>query len=175
MAAGGTTLENGRGERLRFVSLPRDSERDALVVEVEYRAGDAPPDHHHPFQRERFEVLDGALEVTIAGERRVERAGGAFEVEAGVVHAMRAIGDTGASLRWTITPALGTDRFFRSMWALDAAGSGRTDVFRVAQVLHAHRREFRLARPADPIQGVLVGVLAWLGRRLGRTLPSPER
>lgn len=169
------TLVNGRGERLRFVSLPDDPEHEPLVVHVEYRPGDPPPDHCHPSQRERFEVLDGALEVTIAGERRVEHAGGAFEIDPGVRHAMRAIGDAGATLRWTITPALRTEAFFRSMWALDAAGRGRTDLVRVAQVLQRHRREFRLARPAEPLQGALVGLLAWLGRRLGRTFPPQDR
>ena len=167
----GDSLANGRGERLTFVSLPTDPERDPLVVEVAYRPGGAPPDHRHPEQHERFEVLSGALEVTIAGASRQRNAGAVFEVAPATVHTMRAVGDD-TRVRWTITPALGTERFFRSTWALDAAagGRGRSDLLRLAQVLHAHRREFRLARPGEPFQGVLVGFLAGIGRLLGRRL-----
>jgi hypothetical protein len=113
-------------------------------------------------------VLRGVLEVSVAGACSQRTAGSVFEVEPGVVHAMHAVGEEGAEFRWTIAPALGTERFFRCMWALDAAHDGRPGPLRLARVLRAHRREFRLARPPEPLQGVLIGALAALARLLGR-------
>ncbi len=163
-------VTNARGERLTFERTTRDTAGEALEVEVRYVAADAPPPLHlHPAQDERFEVRSGALEVTLAGDRLLYGAGEAFTVPAGTVHTMRAVGDDGAVLGWRITPALDTEGFFRRMWALQrVSANGRADPFRLAQILFAHRREFRLARPPDAVQWLAFGLLALIGRALGR-------
>lgn len=163
-------VTNARGERLAFERTPLDTAGAALEVEVRYLPTDRPPPLHlHPAQDERFEVRSGAVEVNVAGEQRTYEVGDVFTVPAGTVHTMRAVGDDGAVLGWRISPALGTEAFFRHMWALQRDGArGRGDPLRLAQILFAHRREFRLASPPDAVQWMAFGLLALVGRMLGR-------
>lgn len=163
-------VTNARGERLTFERTTRATAGAALEVEVRYLpAATPPPLHLHPGQDERFEVRSGAIELTLAGERRRYGAGEAFMVPAGTMHTMRAVGVDGAVLGWRITPALDTEGFFRRMWALQRDGAGgRADPFRLAHILFTHRREFRLATPPDAVQWLAFGLLALVNRLLGR-------
>jgi hypothetical protein len=86
---------------------------DALVMEASY-PGDAPfpPEHFHPSQEERFEVLEGTMIARVEGE---ERTFDTLTVPAGTVHTMRADGP--ARMRWEVRPALRTAEFFELLYA----------------------------------------------------------
>jgi hypothetical protein len=73
-----------------------------------------PPEHFHPRQVERFEVLDGAMRTIIGGVERVYGEGESFEVSAGTAHQMAAEGPT--RLRWEVRPALRTAEFFERLY-----------------------------------------------------------
>jgi mannose-6-phosphate isomerase-like protein (cupin superfamily) len=53
-------------------------------------SGRLPPDHLHPRQIERFEVLEGAMRTIIGGAERWYGPGETFEVPAGTPHRMTA-------------------------------------------------------------------------------------
>jgi quercetin dioxygenase-like cupin family protein len=105
--------------RLRFVTV----EPDELVMEATY-TGEAgmPPNHLHPSQAERFEVLEGSMRAIVDGEERVYEAGDSFEVPLATPHQMAAEGPT--RTRWEVRPALRTAEFFERLYG-DGPDSAR--------------------------------------------------
>ena len=88
---------------------------ELLVMEQSYAADDQPPPpHFHPSQDERFEVLEGAIELKLGHERRTVPAGESFDVPRGVVHTMGPRGGP-ARMRWEVRPALRTEQFLTEM------------------------------------------------------------
>jgi quercetin dioxygenase-like cupin family protein len=84
----GQTIENPvTGERLTFRQTSRDTGGEYVVVETVLQAGaTVAAAHVHPYQTERFEVLDGTVGMKV-GRRKVEaRAGEVVTVEPGVAH-----------------------------------------------------------------------------------------
>jgi quercetin dioxygenase-like cupin family protein len=81
-----------------------------------------PPEHLHPSQAERFEVLEGSMRTKIGNEERVYEAGEVFEVPAGTPHQMAAQGPT--RTRWEVRPALRTAEFFERLYG-EGPGSSR--------------------------------------------------
>jgi quercetin dioxygenase-like cupin family protein len=85
-------------------------------MEATYGKGSMlPPEHLHPRQDERFEVLEGAVLTVIAGEERRYKAGESFDVPTGTPHQMT--GDGPARVRWQIRPALRTAEFFERLYS----------------------------------------------------------
>lgn len=118
MPHAGQELGDGRFG-LRFVRI----EDDVLEMEASY-AGDGalPPEHLHPRQLERFEVLEGAFRAIVGGEERRYESGDRFEVPPATPHQMAAV-DGPARLRWEVRPALRTAEFFETLLTA-AAGPG---------------------------------------------------
>ena len=83
-----------------------------------------PPEHLHPKQAERFEVLEGSMRAIVDGEERVYDAGESFEVPAGTPHQMAAEGPT--RMRWEVKPALRTAEFFERLYS-DGTGQRPRD------------------------------------------------
>jgi hypothetical protein len=115
----GQEIEGFGGMRLRFVRV----DPEALEMEASY-SGEAgmPPEHLHPSQAERFEVLEGSMRTKIGNEERVYEAGEVFEVPAGTPHQMAAQGPT--RTRWEVRPALRTAEFFERLYG-EGPGSSR--------------------------------------------------
>ncbi len=116
-------------------------------------------------------MLAGALTTRIDGVDRVYAAGETFTVPPGTPHRMQNAGDVEAQALWVTRPALDTESFFETVWALDAAGS--RSLLQLAVVLAAHRAEFQLA---SPVQRALMALLAPIGRLRGYRgyLPAEE-
>ena len=133
MAREGQLFEAPDGNTLRLVRISAE----LLEMEATYSGeGALPPPHLHPSQDERFEVLEGALNVVVDGESRRHEAGEAFDVPAGTVHQMG--GDGPARVRWEVRPALKTAQFFEELYE----GVPMQDP---AAFLTRYAAEFRLA------------------------------
>ncbi len=131
----GQELHGPNGYRLRLTAISED----VLEMEASYASGGSmPPEHLHPSQAERFEVLEGAVRAIVAGDERVYGAGESFEVPAGTPHQMA--GDGPARMRWEVRPALRTAEFFERMYT-----DPPTDAESGAQFLREFSAEFRLA------------------------------
>jgi quercetin dioxygenase-like cupin family protein len=89
-------------------------------------SGAMPPEHLHPFQTERFEVLDGTVKTRIEGVERRYRKGEIFEVPPMTPHTMG--GDGPATVRWQVRPALRTAEFFEQLYT-GGAGDGFLEEF----------------------------------------------
>ena len=100
--------------RLRLVKTGTETDGELLEMEASYGGdGVLPPEHLHPNQVERFEILEGAVRAIIDGDERRYEAGDVFEVPAGTPHQMA--GDGPARMRWQVRPALRTAEFFETL------------------------------------------------------------
>jgi len=120
MARAGQEIEGSGGFRLLLVRI----EDDLLEMEATYRgSADLPPEHLHPRQAERFEVLEGKVRAVIDGDERSHAAGEVFDVPAGTPHQMT--GDGPARVSWQVRPALRTAEFFERLYGSgpDSAGA----------------------------------------------------
>ncbi len=122
MAHVGQEIEGPNGFRLRLVQTAAETGGELLEMEASYGgSGQLPPEHLHPRQVERFEVLEGSVRTIIGGSERVYETGATFEVPAGTPHQMT--GEGPARMRWEVRPALRTAEFFERLYA-DPASAG---------------------------------------------------
>ena len=116
MAHAGQEIEGYGGFRLKLIATGAETEGELLEMEATYGEDSMlPPEHFHPSQDERFEVLDGAVVTVIGGVERRYEAGETFEVPAGTPHQMT--GDGPARVRWQVRPALRTAEFFERLYS----------------------------------------------------------
>src|SRR3954462_13134417 len=114
----GQVLQGPGGFQLTLVELGED----ALTMEARYAGnGQLPPEHLHPTQDERFEVIEGRVRVVLDGEEHRYRAGAEFNVPAGTPHQMT--GDGEALIAWEVRPALRTAEFFERLYTEVVTGS----------------------------------------------------
>jgi quercetin dioxygenase-like cupin family protein len=179
MARAGEEITSPFGPRLVFRQTSADTNGEAVVVDAYYPPNSSEPvDHYHPKQEEQFEVVSGKISTRVNRKPASYGPGDKFVVPKGAPHAMWNSSDEEAHVVWTTRPALKTERFFETMWGL--ARDGRTNSRGVPPLLHVavigreYWREFRLTRPAPPVQWVLFRLLAPFGKRKGYRGSYPE-
>jgi len=168
MAAAGERISNpNTGFTLEFRKTAADTGGELLEMEATYEGGSArPPEHFHPKQREHFEILEGVMQARIDGEARELRAGDTLDIEPGVPHSMWNEGPERARTLWRTRPALRTESFFETIVSL--GGAGKPGILQTAVIARTYRDEFRTTSPPPALQALVVGVLAPIGRLLGR-------
>jgi quercetin dioxygenase-like cupin family protein len=182
MAKAGEELVNpATGLRTVFRETARTTGGELLQVdwigESRWTTG---PDHLHPFQEERFEVLSGTLGLRVAGLDRRHDPGDAVVVPAGVPHAAWNAGEDDVHVLVDFRPALRTEVAFETLAGLardgktTAAGVPRNPL-RLALVLRAFENEIRFVRPPLAVQKAILGPLAAIGRMLGYHAEYPYR
>jgi quercetin dioxygenase-like cupin family protein len=113
--------------------MPIDSIQTTVLLRSEQTAGEVsaienvlpprfggPPLHHHDFD-ETFYVLDGELELEVAGRRVTACTGEVAFAPRGVVHTLANLSDAPARYLLVCTPA-GLERYFDRI-AADQAGA----------------------------------------------------
>jgi mannose-6-phosphate isomerase-like protein (cupin superfamily) len=113
-------VENVRsGERITILRRDRGPDGDALVWELVLApGGQVPSSHAHPHQRERFAVLEGALDLRIGWHRLRLRPGQSVTVPAGRVHHFANRSRAPTRLEVTTVPALDMEALLRTAAAL---------------------------------------------------------
>ena len=140
MAFTGQEIQGPDGFRLRLVRTGDETGGELLEMEATYAGtGTLPPEHFHPSQVERFEVLEGSVRAVIGGEERRYGAGETFEVPAGIPHQMTS--DEPSRMRWEVRPAMRTAEFFERLYAAAAGGPGGQSI---PALLDEFSPEFRL-------------------------------
>jgi quercetin dioxygenase-like cupin family protein len=182
MARAGDELVNP-ATRLRTVFRETADTTSGELLQVDW-IGDpgwtTGPDHLHPCQEERFEVLSGKLGLRVAGVERHHAAGDAIVVPPGVPHAAWNAGDGAVHVLVDFRPALRTEIAFETLAGLardrmtTAAGVPRNPL-RLALVLREFEHEIRFVRPPLALQKAILGPLARLGRILGYRAEYPYR
>jgi glyoxylate utilization-related uncharacterized protein len=156
----------GYGSTIRFV----EATADRVVVEIAYAGGGGkPPEHFHPSQEERFEVLEGEIHVLVDGEERVLRSGDELTIPPGTPHQMWS--EAPARQRWATRPALKTERFFETLWGMQQdgrlEGDPRKAKLQMALTMRHFRDEIRVTTPSPGRQALLFPVLGALARVRG--------
>jgi quercetin dioxygenase-like cupin family protein len=172
MAQAGDELISPVGERLLFCKTARDTNGELLEIEAYYLAHSSPPpEHYHPNQEERFQVISGEIRAKIGKQVSTYQAGDEFIVPAGVPHWMHNVSDEEGHVIWQTRPALKTEDFFETIWGLARDGktnaAGVPNLLQVAVIAQEYESEFRLTKPPYGVQKVLFSVLAPIGRLLG--------
>jgi quercetin dioxygenase-like cupin family protein len=174
MAKAGDELVNPvTGLRTVFRKTAQDTSGELLQVDWIGEPGwTTGPDHVHPRQEERFEVLSGKLGLRVGDVERVHSAGEVIMVPEGAPHAAWNAGDDEVHVLVDFRPALKTERAFETLAGLARDGkTNRTGVpknpLRLALILREFEEEIYFVRPPLAVQRVILGALAFIGRLLG--------
>jgi quercetin dioxygenase-like cupin family protein len=169
----GDTIQNPvTGERITFLATSRDTDGEAVVIEVVVQPkGFVAAAHVHPFQSERFAVAEGTLGLKAGGSKLTLRRDEVFIVEAGRPHRFWNAGENEARFVCEIRPALEFESLLETMFALAADGKtnrkGMPNPLRLAVIAQAHFDTVRLPFPPAWLQKAGLGLGAPLGRVLG--------
>ncbi|HYY77347.1 MAG TPA: cupin domain-containing protein [Gaiellaceae bacterium] len=168
----GDVVENPvTGERILFRRTAAETGGELVEIEVSVQAGGgvAAP-HVHPYQTERFEVLEGTLELRQRRRRLTASPGDVVTVTPGTPHSFRNVGEGEARFTCEVRPALGFERFIETMFALATDGKtnrkGMPSPLRLAVIANAHFDDVRLpyvpgfAQKAALVMGAGIGRLA---------------
>lgn len=180
-------LENRMtGERMLVLRRGRDV--DGAVLEVQF---DLPPHregsprHIHSHVVERFEVLEGALHMTVEGQSMTLLAGDAVEVSPGQAHSFANHSNAWVTFTTEIRSAGQFERFLRTWYGLANAGRTRMNglprnLFHLARCLQD--ADFHFVGIPAVAQDRLLGALVSIGRSVGafsalrafERVPSPS-
>jgi quercetin dioxygenase-like cupin family protein len=169
----GDRLENPiTGEVLIFRRTARETRGATVQVETIVRPdGFVAAAHVHPYQTERFEVLDGRLGLRIADDELIAEPGDVATVEPGTPHRFWNAGRDEARFICEIRPALDFESLIETMFTLAAEGKtnrkGMPNPLRLAVIARSHFDTVRLPSPPAALQRAALAVGAPLGRMLG--------
>jgi quercetin dioxygenase-like cupin family protein len=180
MIRNGDTLENPvTGEVLIFRRTSGETGGEAVEVETIVRPGGfVAAAHVHPFQTERFEVLEGQLGLRVGDREQVAGPGEVATVQRGTPHRFWNAGEGEARFLLEVRPALGFESLIETMFTL--AGEGKTNrkglpnPLRLAVIARSHFDTVRLPFPPAWMQRAALAVGAPLGRLFGyRAIAAP--
>jgi quercetin dioxygenase-like cupin family protein len=173
MAHAGEQIENPRtGQRMVFLQTGVETGGELLRIECFNPATAVDePEHCHPFQESRAEVISGTLRFRVRGEVQEVRAGESHMIPAGVPHSFGNYGDEEAHWIAEFRPALRTDAFFESLFDLAARGQlnerGLPSLLQLSVSVPAFAQEIRVTRPPWSVQRVLFALLGPIARLRG--------
>jgi quercetin dioxygenase-like cupin family protein len=169
----GDRLENPvTGEVLIFHETSRDTGGELVLVETIVRPGGFVAEAHvHPYQTERFEVLQGRLGLRVGGEELVAGPGEVATVEPGTPHRFWNAGEDEVRFLCEVRPAREFESLIETMFTLAADGKtnrkGMPKPVRLAVIAKAHFDTVRLPFPPAWLQRAALAMGAPLGRLLG--------
>lgn len=185
MAKAGDTIENPfSGERITFLRTAADTDGELLRFEYVLPPGFSIPEHVHPRQEERHEIVSGTLRGRVAGRERDFGRGERVIGPAGVPHAWRNPSDAeGLLIISELRPPLGFEALLETGFAI--AGDLKTD--KMGAPKHLLRLLILLDEAGDEFYPTGVPASAWsaflmvitalarVGKLLGYEAHSPAR
>lgn len=144
--------------------------RIVLILEGTLPPGaDGPPLHVHIQEQEEGTVAAGTLGALVGAEKIIVQTGGTVKLPAGVVHRWWNAGDDLLAFNGQVVPVVDLDRYLQAVFAvLNAGENGRPSIFYLAHVLWRHRGTQLMAVPAPAIQRIVLPVVLFFGRILGK-------
>ena len=173
MAQVGETIENPRtGQRMVFLQTAAETGGELLRIECFNPAtGVDEPEHCHPRQESRAEVISGVLRFRVQGEIQEVRAGESHTIAAGLPHSFGNYGDEEAHWIAEFRPALRTDAFFEALFDLAARDlldeHGMPSLLQLAVSVPAFSQEIRVSRPPWLVQRAVFTLLGPIARLRG--------
>jgi quercetin dioxygenase-like cupin family protein len=162
------------GQRMRFLQTSDDTDGALLRIEsVNPPTGVAEPEHVHPRQESRAEVITGTLRFVVGGEERRLGPGDAITIPAGTPHYFVNDGEDDAVSIGEFRPALRTADFFKTLFDLAERGKlderGMPSLLTLALLGPGFANEIRVTSPPWPVQRVAFALLAPIARLRGYT------
>jgi quercetin dioxygenase-like cupin family protein len=178
LAKAGDVIENPiTGERITFLKTTRETNGELLRYEYVLPPGFTIPEHIHPQQEERHEVLSGTLRGRVGGQERDYGEGERVVGPAGVPHAWQNPSPhQEARIVSEIRPPLAFEALFETYCGLardgkmTKQGTIPRNPLQLAVLVDETRGMFYSTRVPIAVQQaflVLFGVLASVGRLLG--------
>ncbi len=172
MIRSGDTIHNPvTGERITFHQTSADTNGEAVVIECTVQPhGFVAAAHVHPFQTERFAVVDGRLGMKVGREKLVLERGDVTVVEPGKAHRFWNSGDDEVRFVCEIRPARQFESLLETMFVLATEGKtnkkGMPNPLRLAVIARTHFDTVRLPQPPSWLQraGLALGARTSRGR-----------
>ncbi len=167
------------GQHMIFRQTAADTDGKLLQIETVNPPGPAEPLHVHPFQESSAEVLAGTLHFRVFDDVHVVTAGEKIVIPANTPHHFWNEGPDDARAIQEFRPALRTEDFFETYFALardDKLGKdGMPKLLQLAVMVPAFGAEARTASPPWPLLRALCWVLAPIARVRGYQAIYPPR
>jgi len=169
----GDRLENPvTGEVLVFHRTAKETNGEAVLVETIVRPdGFVAAAHVHPYQTERFEVVEGLLGLRVGDKELVAKPGDIAVVAPGTPHRFWNAGKEEARFLCEVRPALQFESLIETMFTLAAEGKtnrkGLPNPLRLSVIAQRHFDTVRLPFPPAVLQRAALAVGAPLGKALG--------
>lgn len=169
----GERLENPvTGEALVFHRTSEQTDGASVQVETIVRPdGFVAAAHVHPYQTERFEILEGLVGLRIGGDEFAAGPGDVAVVPPGTPHRFWNAAEDEARFLCDVRPALQFESLIETMFTLAAQGKtngrGIPNPLRLAVIARAHFDTVRLPFPPAPIQRAALALGAPIGEALG--------
>jgi mannose-6-phosphate isomerase-like protein (cupin superfamily) len=167
MGKAGELIEfQGTGERILVIQVGDDARGEPFQAELTVAPhGLGPPEHIHPRIEETFEVRSGRLHVRVRSEDHVIGPGERVVVPPGTPHKFWNEADEEARALLQESPALRLLTFHETIYGVQNAG--KANLLQIAVIAREYRPEVYPARPSLPIQKVIFGILAPIGKLVG--------
>ncbi len=164
-----------QGTVFEYESGPADPKTEPWrLINIVYPGFEGPPVHLHPHASERFEVIEGTLEVFVDGVWSELKESESATVAPLVPHTLRNTGQRPVRYHGAHIPGLGYERFMNRQLALVKAGKVRSfppgdpgSLIHLAMLGYEHGEDVRIVKPP----GWLATALARFGKLLGFELP----
>ncbi|HEV3478516.1 MAG TPA: cupin domain-containing protein [Gaiellaceae bacterium] len=169
----GDRLENPvTGEVLVFHRTAAETDGESALVETIVRPdGFVAAAHVHPYQTERFEIVEGVLGLRLGERELVARPGDVAVVPPGIPHRFWNAGSQDARFLCEIRPALQFESLIETMFTLAAQGKtnkrGMPNPLQLAVIAKAHFDTVRLPFPPAAMQRLALALAAPLGKAAG--------
>lgn len=170
------------GQRIVFRKTAAQTGGELAEMDMFYQpGGEVDTEHAHPIQEERFEVLAGTLRFSVDGREQVAGPGAVLTVPPRTRHTFVNIGEGVAQVRVTYRPALQTEAFFCSYFALAQAGrlhprTRMPGLLQLAVLMRAFSAELRPTAISPLLDRLVLTPLAAVARLLGYRahIPYPQ-
>jgi len=162
----GDSITNTRtGQRMTFLKTWAETNGTQLQIDCYSPPTDArEPEHLHPYQENRFHLLEGELVFSIDGKEQLAKAGDTISIPKNTAHHFWNPGQTVAHYIQEFYPALKIDGFFDTFFTLAREGKlnkkGRPNLFLAAQIMLFYQKEIRLSKPSWLVQQIAFGILS---------------
>lgn len=169
--SGSETLNPRTGQRTVFLQTAADTGGKLLRMETFHPAQSPPePEHVHPYQESRCEIVTGSLHFSIASKEQLVRAGETVVIPPNVPHYFWSGSDEESHAVQEFRPALNIEDFFDTYFALARAGKlnqkGLPNPLLMAVLMGEYGNAIRVTQPPRFVQLVIMG-FAPIGRLLG--------
>lgn len=173
MARANQIIENQiLGDKAKFLITSEDSKGDIMRAEMWLKPfAQGPPVHIHPTQSETFEVISGKLGIDVNGKKMVLGPGEKYTIQPNVVHRWYNDGAEELYMYGEFRPALKTEFFLESMYALAAQGkvnkAGLPGTLQFAAILNECPGELYIVGPPIIAQKFMAKVVGGFAKLIG--------